>query len=259
MNPLRRLSIAAALAVAIPAAASPLRAAAPQAEKFIAGRSLDGRPIECQVYGDGADVLWLIATIHGNEAAGTPLVEKFVEWLEKNPRELDGRRVVIIPVANPDGFAENIRHNNNGVDLNRNFPSGNFDAEVKVHGATPLSEPESRALMRVLAQYFPDRVVTIHQPLDCMDWDGPRSKAMAEAMAAKCRLKVDQVGSRPGSLGSFVGLTLGKPIVTMELPEDAGMDGPTLWKEYGESLIAALRYQDERSQPADSANDDEQE
>jgi hypothetical protein len=39
-----------------------------------------------------------------------------------------------------------------------------------------------------------------------------------------------------------VGLTLGKPIITLELPKDAGMDGPTLWKEYGESLIAALRY-----------------
>ena len=39
--------------------------------------------------------------------------------------------VVITPVANPDGFAENVRHNANGVDLNRNFPASNFDAEVK--------------------------------------------------------------------------------------------------------------------------------
>jgi murein peptide amidase A len=211
-------------------------------ETQVVGRSLNGRPIECQVLGDGEDVFWFIATIHGNEAAGTPLAEKFVEWLKSHPEELEGRRVVITPVANPDGFADNVRHNKNGVDLNRNFPAGNFDADVKVHGATPLSEPESRALMRVMMTYFPDRIVTIHQPLDCMDWDGEESKKMAAAMAEKCRLPFKQVGSRPGSLGSFVGLTLGKPIVTVELPGDAGMDGDKLWKEYGEAMIAGLRY-----------------
>jgi murein peptide amidase A len=211
-------------------------------EKQVVGKSLDGRPIECLVLGDGEDVFWYIATIHGNEAAGTPLAEKLVEWLKAHPEELEGRRVVITPVANPDGFAENVRHNQNGVDLNRNFPAGNFDAEVKVHGATPLSEPESRALMRVMMTYFPDRVVTMHQPLNCMDWDGEESKKMAAAMAEKCKLPFKQVGTRPGSLGAFVGLTLGKPIVTVELPGDAGMDAEQLWKEYGEAIIAGLRY-----------------
>jgi protein MpaA len=210
----------------------------------IVGRSLDGRPIESLVLGDGEDVFWLIATIHGNEAAGTPLSAKFIEWLDAHPEELKGRRVIVTPVANPDGMAENIRYNKNGVDLNRNFPAGNFDAQQKVHGPTPLSEPESRALMRVLCQYFPDRIVSIHQPLVCVDYDGP-FKAMAEAMAAKCKLPVKHLGSRPGSLGSFVGLTLGKPIITLELPPDAGMDPEVLWKEYGEALIAALRYKHE--------------
>jgi protein MpaA len=214
-----------------------------QIDKQVVGRSLDGRPIECLVLGEGDDVFWYIATIHGNEAAGTPLAEKFVAWLKEHPEELEGRRVVITPVANPDGFAENVRHNKNGVDLNRNFPASNFDAEVKVHGSTPLSEPESRALMRVMMTYFPDRVITMHQPLNCMDWDGEESKKMASVMAEKCELPFKQVGTRPGSLGAFVGLTLGKPIVTVELPGDAGMDGDKLWDEYGEAIIAGLRYE----------------
>jgi protein MpaA len=210
------------------------------------GQSVDGRPIECQVYGDGDDVIWIIATIHGNEAAGTPLVAKFVEWLKANPKELEGRRVVITPVANPDGFAEHVRFNKHGVDLNRNFPAGNWNtAGEKAPGETPLSEPESRSLMRVLCQYFPNRIVSIHQPLNCLDYDGP-AEELAKAMGAKCKLPVKKLGSRPGSLGSFVGVTLGKPIITMELPKDAGMDGDKLWKEYGEALIAALRFADSR-------------
>lgn len=221
-------------------------------EKLVVGETIGGRPIECNVYGDGKDVFWLIATIHGNEAAGTPLAAKFVEWLEKHPEEVEGRKIVIMPVANPDGFADNVRFNRNGVDLNRNFPAGNWGAaDVKPHGATPLSEPESRVLMRVLCQYFPNRVVSIHQPLNCVDWDGPADK-MAEAMAAKCKLPLDKLGSRPGSLGSFVGTTLGRPIITLELPADAGMDPDVLWKEYGESLIAALRYQ-HQEEPAGTA------
>ena len=31
------------------------------------GKSLEGRPIYVQVFGDGEDVLWILATVHGNE------------------------------------------------------------------------------------------------------------------------------------------------------------------------------------------------
>lgn len=237
--------------LALVAAVSAATAADFKFEKIVVGQTLGGLPIECNVYGDGKDVFWLIATIHGNEAAGTPLVAKFEEWLKKNPKEIEGRKIVIMPVANPDGFADNVRFNRNGVDLNRNFPAGNWgEADVKPHGDTPLSEPESRVLMRVLCQYFPNRVVSIHQPLNCVDWDGPADK-MAEAMAAQCKLPLNKLGSRPGSLGSFVGTTLGRPIITLELPLDAGMDEEVLWKEYGNALIAALQYKHE--EPAKKA------
>lgn len=211
-------------------------------KKFVAGKSFEGRPIECIVLGDGPEVFLLLATIHGNESAGTPLVAEFEKWLLNHPNELTGRQLVIVPVVNPDGFAANQRFNTRGVDLNRNFPAGNWQEKgVNLHGASPLSEPESRVLMQLLCRYFPDRVVSIHQPVDCIDYDGP-GKALAEAMAAECPLKVKKLGGRPGSFGSFVGETLGKPIITLELPKDAGMDGPTLWKQYGKALIAALRY-----------------
>ncbi|MGI9427008.1 MAG: DUF2817 domain-containing protein [Bythopirellula sp.] len=219
-------------------------AAAPRDPRTsIVGKSYEGRPIECVVHGEGADVLMIVATIHGNEAAGTPLVEAFSEWLVAHPAELTGRQVVIVPVANPDGFAANLRFNTRGVDLNRNFPAGNWKEgeNVNLHGSAPLSEPESRVLMQLVCRYFPNRVISIHQPVHCIDYDGP-GRRLAEAMAAKCHLPVKKLGGRPGSFGSFVGETLGKPIVTLELPEDAGMDAKQLWETYGKAMIAALQY-----------------
>ena len=41
-----------------------------------AGFSVEGRPIPYQVLGHGRDTILIIATIHGNEEAGTPLLHK---------------------------------------------------------------------------------------------------------------------------------------------------------------------------------------
>ena len=56
----------------------------------------------------------------------------------------------------------------------------------------------------------------------------------SSASGAKCPLPATQLGSRLGSLGSFVGTTLNRPITTWELPKDAPMDGAALWKTHGE-------------------------
>ncbi|MEN1681126.1 MAG: DUF2817 domain-containing protein [Planctomycetota bacterium] len=221
---------------------SPLPAEGSDGSAHTVGYSLGGRAIECQEFGVGSDVLMVIATIHGNEASGTPLVAAFADWLRANPDELAGKKVVIVPVANPDGFAADERFNQNGVDLNRNFPATNFGGDdTKPYGERPLSEPESRTLMKVLCHYFPARVVSIHQPVNCVDYDGP-AESLAQAMAAECPLPVKKLGSRPGSLGSFVGVTLNRPIITLELPKNAGMDAQQLWQVYGGALRAALRH-----------------
>jgi len=182
-----------------------------------------------------------MATIHGDESVGTPLLRDLEAHLQAHPRLLTGRTIVFLPVANPDGFAHNTRENAHGVDLNRNFPADNFDAS-KNHGVAPLSEPESRAIMAVLEEHAPDAIITIHQPYGVLDYDGP-GEPLASAMAAQCDLPVKRVGSRPGSLGSYAGLTLGIPIITVEYREDASdLTEQQLWEKYGASLVAAAIY-----------------
>ena len=45
-------------------------------QRRIVAKSVQNRPIMCTVLGRGPDVTFVMATIHGNEPAGTPLVRR---------------------------------------------------------------------------------------------------------------------------------------------------------------------------------------
>ncbi len=213
--------------------------------RILLGSSVEGRPIECLEFGQGEEVVLIMASIHGSEPAGTPLVRQLADYLAHRPGLLQGRRVLLMPVANPDGLARGARHNVHGVDLNRNFPASNYRSSGS-GGSTALSEPESMAIYGVLRNYRPDRIVSIHQPMNhgsaCLDYDGP-AEMLAQAMAARSDLPVHKLGARDGSLGSYAGVALGIPIITVELPKEASdLEGERLWARYGGMLLAAIRF-----------------
>ena len=214
-----------------------------QHQRRIVGYSVEERPSEVEVFGQGSDVILIMGGIHGDERSTVPMVRQLSAHLAGDTQLLRGRQVVLMAPANPDGYAHNSRHNVNDVDLNRNFPAENFSGR-RTHGTTALSQPESRAIKAVLDQYRPDRIVSIHQPVACIDYDGP-AEELARFMGASCDLPVKRIGSRPGSLGSFAGLTLGVPIITFELPASAdALDENALWETYGAALRAAILFSD---------------
>ncbi|MBN1795818.1 MAG: DUF2817 domain-containing protein [Sedimentisphaerales bacterium] len=224
----------------------------------VAGYSVGGREIEYSVFDGGSprrssakpprrlsgekpgkDTIFILGAIHGHEPAGAVLAKSLEKYLMENPQVFKKHRVVILPVANPDGLATNTRTNLNGVDLNRNFPADNRK-NISKFGMYGLSEPEASAIYHLIARFEPDRIVSIHQPLKCIDYDGP-AKELAEAMAMHCDLPVKKIGAMPGSLGSYAGVTLGIPIITLELPKEAAnLDSESLWQKYGPTLIAAI-------------------
>lgn len=198
-----------------------------------------------------------MATIHGDEDAGTPLVRRLAAHLADHPELTEGRRILLVPVVNPDGRVSRTRTNARGVDLNRNYPASNYRGTA-LHGAAALSEPESVAISGLLDEHRPQRIVSIHQPLRrghaCIDYDGP-ADALAAAMAAHCRLPIEKLGSRPGSLGSYAGLTLGIPIITLELPKDAGtMSADEIWDRWGQMLLAAIAFPEALPTQAENAS-----
>ncbi len=221
----------------------PVERPQPHYEEFVAGTSIENRDIPGLVLGDGSDVILILASIHGNENAGTSIVLRLAELFRERPQLFDGRQLVIMPETNPDGVATNRRFNSNGVDINRNFPATNR-VNNRRNGRAGLSEPESVAIFRTLERFLPARIVSLHEPLDCIDYDGPGSDLAAQ-MAEYCPLPVKKLGGRPGSLGSYAGINLGIPIITFELPKAAAnQSDEELWNLYGRALLAAVTFPD---------------
>jgi protein MpaA len=99
----------------IPATIGPLDL---DAERVGLGLSAGGRPIVAERFGTvGGRRVLVIGVIHGDEDDGVAIVED----LRANPVP-DGVELWIVESMNPDGQANQVRSNDNGVDLNRNFP-----------------------------------------------------------------------------------------------------------------------------------------
>jgi protein MpaA len=138
-----------------------------------------------------------------------------------------------------DGVAAGTKNNANDVDLNRNFAAENWSAEHRTGyfpGTSPESEPETRALVDLLAQCHATRLVALHSPYRTVNWDGT-GEALAEEMG---RLNgygasADIGYPTPGSFGSRYGKDLGLEVVTLEIPF---MSEAQAWSENR----AALRY-----------------
>ncbi|GMV38620.1 MAG: hypothetical protein AMXMBFR64_03360 [Myxococcales bacterium] len=184
--------------------------------RWTVGTSVLGRPIVAERFGAGPRVL-LMSAIHGNERPAVILGERLRSSLLAGLATSRGVQVVLLPVANPDGVAAASRHNAHGIDLNRNFDAANF-APSKDHGQAPLQEPESAAVAALVESLDPVLIISVHNPLDQVDWNGP-ADGIARLMADASGIPLEPpLGGLPGSLGSWAGEDLGIPTITLELP-----------------------------------------
>lgn len=190
-------------------------------------RSAQGRPLyQRDVISANAHLrVLVIGGIHGDELSSTALVLNWINAAMETPSNIHWR---FVPLMNPDGMLlpKPTRTNANGVDLNRNFPTPNWDREAPSYwnqrtrndprrypGPKPLSEPESRWLHDEMERWKPNLIVSVHAPYGVLDFDGP-----TVAPQRLGRLYLDQVGIFPGSLGNYGGVHKKVPVVTIELP-----------------------------------------
>ena len=102
---------------------------------------------------------------HGNEGmsaeAAFLFLQDVLERSAADPTYLEGKRLVVTPVMNADGYLEDCRNNWNGVDLNRNYPymwgmygtsdtRGSCPASGTYRGPSEGSEAETQANMELM-------------------------------------------------------------------------------------------------------------
>ena len=89
-------------------------------------RSVKRRLIEVYEFGDSERCVLVIGGIHGDEGAGVVLAGSLLKYLMELSRSDLQSKVVLMPVANPDGWTAGTRCNAHRIDINRNFPTENF-------------------------------------------------------------------------------------------------------------------------------------
>jgi murein peptide amidase A len=130
----------------------------------LVGHSVQGRRIVAYALGDSpaARKVLVVGCIHGNECSGIAVVDRL-----RRLGPLEGVDLWLVPDANPDGRAAGKRHNAHGVDLNRNFPHRwRHLGGAYYSGPRPASEPETRALMRLIRRVRPAVTIWFHQHLN---------------------------------------------------------------------------------------------
>jgi protein MpaA len=181
------------------------------------GRSSEDRPIFGAVFGGGGPPLLVVGGVHGDEPSSVEAAVALARRLGAGAAPL-----ILVPALNPDGLARGVKNSARDVDLNRNFPARNFTtahAPGYFPGAAPLCEPETKLLAALVEAHAPRGIVAIHAPFACVNYDGP-AKGWAEAVAAACGwpARGDLGYPTPGSLGSWLGVDRGLPVLTVELP-----------------------------------------
>jgi protein MpaA len=207
------------------------------------GYSVERRPLYVAQSGTGPTRIYVVGGVHGDETVGRSRLDALL----KSPHYAVTLRV--LRDLNPDGTATRRRVNARGLDLNRNWPSANFDP-ADTGGAAPLSEPETRAAAADLQAFRPDLVVVLHAAANgpFVNYDGPAAELAASFAGAAgtswpgWHVRPDMGYATPGSLGSYLGVDRNIPILTIEFQQ--GQDEAAAARALERGLAAVIQSAD---------------
>ena len=170
-----------------------------------------------KLFGNLNSSVLIIGGFHGDEPQGKYLIEKYLN--KKTDTSL-----MFIPCLNEYGVKHNVRTNSNGVDLNRNFPTKNWELTEKDNffgGNSPASEEETKFVIDVIEKHTPQIILTLHAPYKVVNYDGPASE-ISEKISKIIGYPVEEsIGyPTPGSFGTWAGIERNIPTITLELDEE---------------------------------------
>jgi murein peptide amidase A len=211
----------------------------------VLGRSVEERVIEYRQFGQGNQQVLVVGPLEGDETAALELVELLAEHLEQFPRRTDGVKVTLVRDPNPDGRLRRSPLNARGVRLDQNFPTRGWHKVPAganwLSGREPESEPETKALVDLVADVRPDRVIVLAATRRQADltYFGPAEELARDfAKASGLRPAAANVAAQPGSLAAYTGGERKTPTLLLRVP--AAMRRDQLWSTYKRSLLATI-------------------
>ncbi|EQC46391.1 zinc carboxypeptidase [Bacteriovorax sp. BSW11_IV] len=243
--------------------------------------SVNGDPLIWAVFGNEekekdptVDRTMIFCAVHGDEI--TPVkfcfdimthIERIYAGLEPGYEELQNKLIIVAPIVSPDSFftTKPSRTNARGVDLNRNFPTQDWDKEAlhlwkhryaadkrRFPGHKAMSEPETRFQVNLIRRYKPNKILSVHAPLTFLDYDGPETLGVKIAHKATQLLlnmskaaqgyKMKNYPFFPGSLGNFAGNEMGIPTYTLELPSSDNRKHKVYWERFKTAVHFAMLH-----------------
>ena len=230
--------------------------------------SVQGRPLMYASFGpeDSKNVTLIFSMVHGDEITPLYIGFQMAEWAKTKMSQYPKSRLIIAPLVNPDGFMgyPKTRMNAHGVDCNRNFNTKDWDKDAvkswkrdmhsekrRFPGYKSDSEPETLFQEALIDKYKPNKLISIHSPLNMLDYDGPdhlKLQKFYEDYIRKCEELADKVKAKPsgffpGSLGNFAGQEQGIPTITLELPTADPNKAKEYWKHFQKGLETVVNYE----------------
>jgi protein MpaA len=198
-----------------------------------------------------------LGCVHGDEPPTVYLMLKMAHYIKDNPEIFKDKCIVIAPLVNPDGFLSEVptRVNANGIDLNRNFPTKDWSTEalkqwrLKQHknmryypGQKPASEQETMFQIALIKRFNPQKILSVHSPLNFFDYDGPSSdldtfEHWLERISKESNHPLKKFGFFPGSLGNYAGHERNIFTLTLELPSSKTSKAKEYYNKFQTSIL----------------------
>lgn len=209
------------------------------------GKSVEGRPIRGTIFGHRQEpTLLVLGGFHGDEPKSVSLAHQLIDEIKSHANAGKSGCWVVVPLVNPDGYQRRRRRNANQIDINRNFPTKNWQTLARrsrmYGGAEPGSEPETTSVIKAVTRFRPHRIITIHSigaDRECNNYDGP-AKRLAKLMSRRNGYPATaSIGyPTPGSFGAWAGIERRIPTITLELP--SLHSAKRCWADNRDALLA---------------------
>lgn len=226
-----------------------------------------GTPLIWTVFGEenspaAKNTTLVLCGVHGDEITPVKFCWDLIREL-KSHHTFSDKMVVVAPLVSPDSFFKPrpTRTNGRGVDVNRNFPTSDWNKEAlkrwsaakkdkrKYPGPKSSSEQETIFQMNLIHRYKPNKVISVHAPLTLLDYDGPAlttengklAKTLLEQMSEKSAgYKISNYPVFPGSLGNWAGKEKHIPTYTLELPNTNAQETDRFWILFKDAVLIAI-------------------